>query len=613
MLAWIRAMTKKSILQVHSRGICFLLAVVIAAILSLHTTFASLLPIADGQGYAMRAFALYGFLHSGQWAQFADLLSRPNQSILPPHDVLFFLLPKSLAGTGAYVALQNGVTHLMLAYAIFLMAQLLNRPAWAPVIFLLCAVNNIALTDFYAFYLDMSFLSVGLLAIAFQMKAWSENSASTSLTAGVLLGLLFFIKPANALIFLAIYILAEIFYAATALRSGETKNDRRNCFLRFFKYGGCKILGFIPVLFVVFLCGGAQTILQLIEQNEVSRKITDLACTGLLRLFYFPLCLSVCYQVILLGGLLVAAMIWSKWIPVSETEKVPSAFPMRLFIPILVSYLIFGEFFSFWMLVKPMRALLLMLPLFWFGFCWIWEKGRLRLEPLLVAALIYASLAFSQKAFNVMGTHDQLVEDNYQLTMSSWTEMPTRWHRGWSLNQTICDFVIRDLPPSGIICVNAIEIRNALAWRLGKAPLLEGKASPYEVLNLFDYKGDYFDRALVGANEVVLITFFPVQSSRLAWLQSMGILSYGNEQWCGENAVARQVEMPSIQGEPMGHEFIFGRPLTATEVDRANQSAPFATATRADVRRLPDSIYGRHFSRAQGWQLLQAWFGKRFD
>jgi hypothetical protein len=606
-------MTKKSILQVHDRSIGYGLALVIAGILSLHTAFASLLPIADGQGYAMRAFALYGFLHTGQWARFADLLSRPTQSILPPHDVLFFLLPKSLAGVGTYMALQNGVTYLVLAYAISLMARILNRPDWAPVIFLLCAVNNIALTDFYAFYLDMSFLSAGLLAVAFQMKAWSENSAATSVIAGVLLGLLFFVKPANALIFLAIYILAETFFTTSALRSCETKSDRRNCFLKFFKYGGCKILGFIPVLFGAFLCGGAQTILQLIDQNEVSQKITHLACTGLLRLFYFPLCLSVCYHVILLGGLLLAAMIWSRWIPVSGTEKAPSAFPMRLFIPILVSYLIFGEFFSFWMLVKPMRALLLMLPLFWFGFCWLWEKRRLRFEPLLVAALIYASLAFSQKAFNSMGTRDQLVEDNYQLTTSSWMEMPTRWHQGWSLNQTICDFVIRDLPPSGIICVNALEIRNALAWRLEKGPLLEGRASPYEVVNLFDYKGDYFDRALVGANEVVLITFFPVQSSRLAWLQSMGILSYGSDQWCGGNALARQVEMPSIRGEAIGHEFIFDRPLTAADVDRANQSAPLATAMRADAGRLTDSLYGRHFSRAEGWQLLRAWFNKRLD
>jgi hypothetical protein len=99
-------------------------------------------------------------------------------------------------------------------------------------------------------------------------------------------------------------------------------------------------------------------------------------------------------------------------------------------------------------------------------------------------------LAFSQKAWNILGTRDQLVEDNYQLTMSSWTEMPTRWHRGWSLNQTICDFISRDLSPSGIICVNAIEIRNALAWRLQNGPLLEGKNPPYEVRNLFDYKGN---------------------------------------------------------------------------------------------------------------------------
>jgi hypothetical protein len=373
-------MNRNSFLRVHSGSICFFLALVIAAILSLHTALAPVLPIADGQGYAMRAFALYGFLHTGQWAKFGELLARPNQSILPLHAVLFFMLPKSLAGTAAFVALQNVATYLLLAYAVFMMSQVLNRPAWAPVVFLLGAVNNIALTDFYAFYLDMSFLSVGLLVVAFQMKAWSENRAPTSLLAGVFLGLLFLVKPANALIFLAVYMIAEISYAANALRLCREKSDRKHRLLNLFENWGCQLLGLIPVLGVVLLCGGAQTILQLIEQNEVSQKATHLACAGLLRLLYFPLCLSVFYHVILLGGLLAGAIILSRWIPVAGTEEAPAPFPMRLFIPILISYLVLGEFFSFWMLVKPMRALLLMLPLFWFAFCWIWEKRRLRLS-----------------------------------------------------------------------------------------------------------------------------------------------------------------------------------------------------------------------------------------
>jgi hypothetical protein len=600
-------------LEVYSGGICLISAVVMAAILSLHIIEAPLLPIADGQGYAMRAFALYGYLHTARWDSFWTLLGRPNQSLLPPLDLLFFLLPKALAGTAAYVILLNGTTYLVLAGAVFLMARVLRRPAWAPAVFILCSVNNIALIDFYAFYLDMPFLALALLTIAFQMKAWSGSGRATAVIAGILLGLLFFVKPANALIFFATYLISELCFAVHVVRSGATKKDRRDRLRHLAINAGYKLVGFIPVLAAAFFCDAAQTILQLIEQNEVSQTGAPLENGGLLRLFYFPLCFSVCYHVLLLGGLILAALLASRWIPLAKKEESATAFPMQLLIPILISYVILGEFFSFWMLVKPVRALLLMLPLFWFGFGWIWEKRRLRPEPLFFVAILYASLAFSQKAFNVLGTRDQLVEANYQLTMASWAEMPSAWHRGWNLNLAICDFISRDLPPSGIICVNAIETRNALAWRLQKGSLLEGKNPPYEVRNLFDYKGEYYDQSLLGANRVALITLFAVQSSRTAWLQSMGILDYGDGAWCGANALGRLEDMPSIRGEPIGHEFVLEQPLTQADVDQANRSAPFFTAAKTPGNGMTDSIYGRHFSRTEGRRLLEAWFAKRFE
>ncbi len=603
-------MTK--MLRDHGLGICLSLAVVITAILSLHTVMTSMLPIADGQGYVMRTFALYGFLHTGQWSQFVDLLTRPCQSILAPHDLLFFLLPRSLAGVAAYVTLQNGVTNLLLAYGVHVLSQVLNRPAWAPAIFLLCAVNNIALTDFYAFYLDMSFLAVGLLAIAFQMKAWSGNHTSTSAIAGALVGSMFFIKPANALIFLAIYLLSELIHAAFAMRKIEAGSSQKKWFQNLVKDDGWKFSGLVPALLLAFCCGGGQTILQLIEQNEVTRELAAVSATGLLRLFYFPLCLSVCYHVILLGGLLILAVAASKWFPAKKSDESLPSYPVHLFVPILIAYFIYGEFFSFWMIVKPMRALLLMLPLLWFCFFWMWEKRHLRIEPLLVVALLYAGLAFSQKAFDFMGTRDQLVEDNYQLSRASWTEMPSAWHRGVSLNQMICDFVVAHLPPPGIICANAIEIRNTLDWRLGKEPLLEGKTPPYPTRNLFDFKGEYYDQSLLGASEVVLVTFLPVQSSRTAWLQSMGAVDYANEQWCGSNPLARRADLGVIHGQSIGQVYTFNHPLTAADVALANKSAPFATAPRADADRWPDSIYGRHFNREQTWHLLRAWFARRF-
>jgi hypothetical protein len=588
------------------------MALVIAAILALHTALAPVIPIADGESYAIRAFVLYGYLHTGQWDNFWKLLSSPNQSILPLHYLLFFSFPQAFAGVTSYVFAQNITTYLLLAYAVFKMAQVLNRSEWAPAIFLLCSINNVALTDFYAFFLDGEFFALGLLVIALQMEAWKEKQASICILSGIGLGLLFEMKPANALIFLAIYILSEICRGGYVFLSCKAKMDRRPCMLNLFRHWGYQSLGFIPLLCLVFISGGAQTILQIIDHNEIHDSSTPLACENLLRLLYFPLCLSACYHVILLGGLLIGAFFASKWMPMGNNQEDSSLIPFHLFIPVAVSYLILGEFFSFWMLVKPMRSLLLILPLFWFAFCWLWEKRRLRVELFLPVAVIYTFLAFSQKAFNFLETKGPVVEDNYQLSMSSWTEMPSAWRRGPGLDQIIYNWMSPDLPSSGIICVNSIELRNSLAWRLGIQDFLLGKEPRYEVRNIFDYQGAYYDKSLIGSNVVILITFFPIQSSRLMWLETMDFLDYGNGEWCARNGLAQINEMPSVQEQPIGYEFVFQQPLTEAQVDAANKSAPFAKTAKADSKSA-GSFYGFHYSRAEGWELLKVWFNKRFS
>jgi hypothetical protein len=197
-------------LRTRSHGICLAIGATVAAILSLHMAFAPLIPVADGEGYAMRTFALYGFLHTGQWSEFWRLLSRPVQSVLPLHDLVFFLLPPSLAGAVSYLTIQNFATYLLLAMAVHKMATVLSRPEWAPAVLLLCCVNNVALIDFYAFFLDMIFFALGLWTIACQMEAWRDKRGLSSVLAGLSLALLFWTKPANALIFLATFLLSEL-------------------------------------------------------------------------------------------------------------------------------------------------------------------------------------------------------------------------------------------------------------------------------------------------------------------------------------------------------------------------------------------------------------------
>ena len=589
-------------LHAYGTAICFGLALLIALTLSWHTISSNVLPIADGEGYAMRGFALYGYLHTGQWGQFIDLLTRPGQSIFPLHYLPFLLLPRALAGFAAYVILQNLCTFLVMAWAVDLLACMLDRRAWAPAIFLLWAMNNLGLIDFYTFFLDMQFSGVAILALAWQIGAWKSGRGREALCSGLALGALFFVKPANALIFTALYLLAEIIFAWTA---------RRLFSLRVVLL---KLAGFLPVVVAAIACGAVQTILWLIDQNEIHENISPLACTGLLRLFYFPLCFAACYHVILLGSLFVVAYLIGRSLRGIDASTERPSFPLHLLVPALLVCVLFGEFFSFWMTVKPVRALLFMLPLLWLGVARLWEWRRLRVELMLGIAVGYAAIVFAQKEFNLTRTHDHLVEDNYQIGASSWTEMPSAWRRGESFNQVICDQITALLPRSGVVCVNLIEVRNALAWRLRNDDLLQGRPPRYEVRNLFNYRGEYYDHALEGANVVALVTMFQLQSNRMGWLQTMGLVGYGSQAWCNDaQPRARQIDLPMLGDESIGTAFIFTPPLATDEVDMANHAAPLATARRVPENSVTDTLRGRFYSNAEAWALLQAWFEKRFD
>lgn len=599
-------------LKAHSQSICLAIGVGFSAILTLHLTLVSMIPNTDGAGYASRAFALYGYLHTSQWTNFWHLLTRPSQSILPLHDLVFFVLPPSIAGTTSYLALQNLVTYLLLAYATYLMTRALNRPAWAPPILLLFCVNNIALTDSYAFFFDMPFFALGLFTLALQVIAWRKKLFRFSLFFGLGLGLLFWLKPANALLFLATTILSEMIYAVCTLHPGRASRIRQRSLHHLIRHWKFVILGFIPLFCSALACGGTQTILQLIDDNEIHDFATPLACEGLLRFFYVPLCFSAFYHILLLGGLLLGMAMLSKWIQQTKTPEVLRLFPLHLFIPIAVSYLIFSEFFSFVIPVKPMRSLLLVLPCLWIAFCWVWEKRRIRIEFLLLASLIYTSVAYAQKTFDVFGVNSLFAEDNYQLTATSWTQMPAAWHPQSRLNQALYDSIYRNLPPTGIICTNSIGVRNSLSWQLENNDFLHGKIPHYEVRNLFDYKGVYYAKSLVGSNEVVLITFLPLASSRRLWLKSMSVLNYANSTWGAQDGFVRIETMPSIGGTPIGYQIYFKHPLTQAEVDQANTSPPFANADNSEGEQ-GNSLYGRHYSSSESWLLLKTWFKKRFD
>jgi len=597
----------KNILLDHGQGLCFLLATTIALLLSERTITIPISPAEDGQGYAIRGFTLYGYMHSGQWAQFWTLLRHPNQSICPLHYLPFFAIPQALAGIAAYTLSQNLVVYLLLAAATFKLCQTLDRAEWAPAIFLLCAANNLALTDYYFFYLDMEFFAAGLFAVACQLAAWREASASKSILSGLALGLPFWIKPANALIFIAVFALSEIIRAAGNLLACKAPADRSRSLAASAHHWICQGVGFIPLLVLALYCGGAQSILQLIQSNEINNTTTPLNCEFLLRLFYFPLCLSYFYHVLLLGSILLAVFLLGKNRMVTE-DRETAAFAARLFLPLIFAYIVWGAFFSFWMQAKAIRSLLPMLPLFWIALFWLIERRRLRTDLLFLVAGMYAFTAFSQKAFDLLGTKSSYVDDTYQLNLDSWMQMPSPWHEG-GFNMAIADGLSKNPPPPGIICTNSIELQKDLTWRLNSGDLLLGKPPRYDVHLIFIFNGTYLNRTFVGAHLIVFKRWGP-QSDKVRD-ESLDMLQYGIDEWVTKQHCAKPGELTDTAGEPICYLFLFPSPLTQAQVDSANKSKPFSNmAQENDDGSVP--VSGHHFSRAEAWNLIKTWLSKRF-
>ena len=398
-------------------AIALLLALVMSLCLCLEGAVSeNALPFGDGEHYVLRCMTLYGFLHSGQWAKFWDVFTLPRQSLAPLHYWLFFLLPEAWASLVSYGLIQLATTYGVLAFGTWALCRALDRPEWTAALFVLCAVQNISMDPSYFYFADFSFFAMGTLALAWQIRAWRDRTWSNSMLSGAGVGLLFWLKAPNAIIFLGTYLVAELVWIALTwieTRRSFVENGRTD-------FSGIRIwrttvvahalaagAGFIPVAFLALVvCGGFQSIIRLIDLNEVSGVFTTtLECTGLLRLLYFPLCLAFFYHAIVMMWVfsfvcLVAFVMNRRSDGVAPAPRPGPGFLATGFLPLLCAYLALGEFFSFGMENKEMRSLLLVLPVMWLGIFWILERLRVRPTLVLAAALAYAACGYSQTLLN---------------------------------------------------------------------------------------------------------------------------------------------------------------------------------------------------------------------
>ena len=379
------------------------------------------MPFGDGEHYVLRGMTLYGHLHSGQWAQFRDVFTLPRQSLAPPHYWLFFLLPQGWASVTSYGVVQAVTTYGLLALGTWALCRALDRAEWAPALFLLCASQNISLDESYFYFADVPFLALGTVALAWQVRAWRDVSWRNSLLSGAGAGLMFWVKAPNAIIFTGTYLLAEMARIALVwLASKRYAGTRRAQGIDLARHVAAAGAGVVPVALLALACGGFQSIIQLIDANEVSGLFaTTLECAGLFRLFYFPLCLTFFYHaeamVVIFAVMGVAAYKMNRSRAASSPPPSPGApFPALRLLPLAVAYLVLGEFFSFGMENKEMRSLLLVLPVFWLLVLWALERWRVRPGLIFPAAGAYVLCAYAQILFNSFESRE-VGSESYQL------------------------------------------------------------------------------------------------------------------------------------------------------------------------------------------------------
>jgi hypothetical protein len=597
------------LLEKHSLRITLALAALVTVLLGTQVVSSQVTPYTDGNHYVERAYALFGFLHTGQWGKFRDLLTAPRQALLPPQYLFFFLLPRAWAGVASYGAIQLLVNFGVLAVACWNLCRVFARPGWAPAFFLLCACENYSFDYPFFFFLDLTFAAFGALAFSLQVAAWLRPSPRAGVWAGVALGAMFWIKPANALIFTVIFAMAEmIWFAWNFFRTSPRPNVRA-----VLRSWGRLLAGFLLVVVPAILCGAGQSIFTLIQTNELDKEWeTQLAVGGLLRLFYFPLCFGYFYHLVILLLLAAGLLIFSRIFREDGKSPAPAPFPGRALLAIAIACAIFGEFFSFWVLVKTMRALLFLLPVAWLIVFRLAEKMRVRGDWLFLGAVIYTGVLVGQVTGDFFRSKP-LAPDKYLLADDWYDYLPLAWPHyspGYGVVMHLCDVVRGELPHGGRLGLTSERVfidGRSLSLRLNGAALLDGQPPMWSCVRIFDVDGRYSPNALGTANGLIIYVARNAQYSAFTWRECTNLLAYVPDHWA---PTADIIQVSNPEGRLLGYYVPLRWPLTAVQIDEGMKACGAPGVMPDD--RLDEYIYGRRLTWRQCLDTLREWMRKRF-
>lgn len=580
------------------------------------------MPFGDSEHYVLRGMTLYGYLHSGQWSPFWAVFTLPRQSLAPLHYWLFFLLPQGWASMTSYGVIQGVTTYGLLALGVWALCRALDRAEWSPALFLLCASQNISLDESYFYFADAPFLALGTVALAWQVRAWRDGNWRNSLLSGIGAGLMFWVKAPNAILFTGTYLLAEIVWIALTWR--EMKRGAGDDAAGVFAWRKNRVrhvvaaaAGFIPVTLLALACGGFQSIIKLVDTNEVSGLFTTtLECTGLLRALYFPLCLTFFYHAVAMV-LIFAAMAMVAWqlnrrtATLSPAPAPPARFPAFLLLPLMAAYFTLGEFFSFGMEYKSMRFLLMVLPVFWLAIFWVLERWRVRPGLIFLAAAAYVVCGYSQILFNAFGSR-YVSAESYQLK-DDWLSRLPPWHAngsaGMAMTNNLVTMIRQALPDGGKVAIGTEQMyltSESLIWASQHDAALHGRPGAYEFDNFLANDGRYCRSSLQGARGILVFVYPSLQYSREVEATSIALIQFCAGSW-RQDGLVRMVPLQTSSGEVLGCLVVAKAPFTDAQITQ------LIAATHA-TELPPDVEFGsvdHRLTWRECWDILMRWKEKR--
>jgi len=570
------------------------------------------IPYGDGRGFAARAIQLHGLLHSGQWSAFWEQVLTPTTFTLLPTYVLFWLVPTTGATGVTYGVVHTLAWHALLLLGVWGLLRELGLARLLPAVLLLTLANNYALDCTLYYYMDMSFAACALVALWWWARACLRQTRGAALAAGATAGALLFVKPGNAFTFLPCYAVATV--ALVGLWWWRLPRAERGLWVRKVAAGvGLWLAAFLPVLLLA--CGWTlipNIVDRLLGQSsDYWAAAKETSPNPVLRWFYFPLCLSYFYSLLVLGlGGLIAILLFRWWPALKREPPLVVGQPeRRVLAGMALGFLLFwGLVFAVIMQVKMTRGLTPMVPVLWICVLgWLALRWRLARTVTVLAAL-YFLVAHAQFAWGVAG-HKQNRDTQSYVLQGDWLHrLPSQAPEagaGASFTHHLLGMLTETGVTGGRVAVGTEMLYwNAcsLNWVTQIPSWQQGRQAPFEFTTAADHQGSPVISGLTGAAALMLVVHPAVQYSREVFEFNARTAQYAMQKWDG--TVARRVATFALgDGQPAVVLVVFRQPLDEATLKEYLQA--HFPGRRADQLEGENFLLERRLPWKEYWRILR--------